>query len=165
MAASVQKLGLVIVGNVDVCKKLTFDKLVHDTNADEPIVVTEFGIVTEVRLVQLWNALVPILVTELGIVTEVRPVQLWNALVPIVVSPNDNVTEVIPVQRWNALVPILVTELGIITEVRTESWNVYVEILVTLYIIPLGSVIVLGIVITPVADELYAIAASVTLVL
>ena len=119
MAALVQKLGLVIVGKVDVCKKLTFDKLVHDTNADEPIVVTEFGIVTEVRHVQLWNA----------------------------------------------LVPILVTELGIITEVRTESWNVYVEILVTLYIIPLGSVIVLGIVITPVADELYAIAASVTLVL
>ena len=81
--------------------------------------------------------------TELEIVTEVRPVQLWNARRPIVVTELEIVKEVRPVQLWNALVSIVVT----------------------LHIIPLGSVIVLGIVITPVADELIVIVASVTLVL
>ena len=37
--------------------------------------VTEFGMVTEVRLVQPLKAELPMDVTELGMVTEVRPVQ------------------------------------------------------------------------------------------
>lgn len=37
-----------------------------------PILVTESGIVIEVRLVQFQNAWSPILVTEFGIVIEVR---------------------------------------------------------------------------------------------
>ena len=37
-------------------------------NAEYPIVVTELGIVTRFRLLQLLNASLPILVTELGIV-------------------------------------------------------------------------------------------------
>ena len=76
------------------------------------------------------------------------------------------VTEVRLVQPSNAIEPILVTDKGIVTEVRVvRFWNAPSPILVTLHIIPLGSVIVLGIVITPVADELIVIVASVTLVL
>ena len=41
--------------------------------APTPILVTELGIVTEVRPMHKKKALSPILVTELGIVTEVRP--------------------------------------------------------------------------------------------
>ena len=40
-------------------------------NAESPMLVTEFGIVTVVRAL-LWNAPVPMLVTEFGIVTVVR---------------------------------------------------------------------------------------------
>ena len=43
------------------------------------MVVTEFGIVTPVKLVQPENALLPILVTEFGIVTPVKLVQFPNA--------------------------------------------------------------------------------------
>ena len=48
---------------------------VHPEKAQSPILVTELGIVTEVRPLQPSKADSPILVTELGIVTEVRPVQ------------------------------------------------------------------------------------------
>ena len=51
-----------IVGNVVVCKKLTLVNREHDTNAFSPIVMTEFGIVTEITPEPL-NALAPILVT------------------------------------------------------------------------------------------------------
>jgi hypothetical protein len=137
VAASVQKLGVVIEGNVVVCKKLTFDKLVHDT-----------------------NAFVAIVVTDKGIVTEVRPIQPWNMLIPIVVSPFCNVMEVRPVQLWNAFAPIVVTELRITTEVRlVQFWNAFDAILVTLYVIP-PAVIVLGIDIAPVALVFEATVAS-----
>ena len=43
------------------------------------MVVTPFGIVTVLRLVQFWNAKLPILVTLSGIVMDVRPVQPENA--------------------------------------------------------------------------------------
>ena len=43
--------------------------------ASAPILVTEFGIVTDVKLVQFWKALSPTLVTEFGIVTEDIPLQ------------------------------------------------------------------------------------------
>ena len=39
------------------------------------MLVTEFGIVTDVRPEQLWKAAHPMLVTEFGIVIEVRPEQ------------------------------------------------------------------------------------------
>ena len=39
------------------------------------MLVTELGMVTEVRPEQLLNVAIPMLVTELGIVTEVRPEQ------------------------------------------------------------------------------------------
>ena len=44
------------------------------SKAPSPILVTELGIVTEVRPLHSLKAPSPILVTELGIVTEVRPV-------------------------------------------------------------------------------------------
>ena len=48
---------------------------VQSANADSPMLVTEFGMLTEVRLEQPQNAHSPMLVTELGMVTEVRPEQ------------------------------------------------------------------------------------------
>lgn len=48
--------------------------------------VTEFGIITEVRLAQSVNAELPIEVTELGMVTEVSPEQLEKALSPMEVT-------------------------------------------------------------------------------
>jgi len=62
--ALVKKLESVIVRlSNDVCKKLTLDKLVQDTNAFELILQTELGIVMEIRFEQFWNAVDPILVT------------------------------------------------------------------------------------------------------
>jgi len=80
------------------------------------IVVTDKGIVTEVRPEQYWNALLPIVVNKafVGNVTEVRLVQLWNALVLIELTELGIVMEVRPVQLWNALAPIEVIELGIV---------------------------------------------------
>jgi hypothetical protein len=58
-----------------------------------------------------------------------------------------------------------VIELGITTEVRNvQLWNAEVLKPITLHIIPLGSVIVLGIVIAPVAFMLFVTVASVILV-
>ena len=51
----------------------------HPENAQLPISVTEFGIVTDVSPLQLQNAYSPIEVTELGIVTDVSPLQPENA--------------------------------------------------------------------------------------
>ena len=50
------------------------------------MLVTELGIVTEVRLEQFRNMPAPMLVTEFGIVTEVSPVQTRNASVPMLVT-------------------------------------------------------------------------------
>jgi hypothetical protein len=49
------------------------------SNALDPIVVTESGIVTDVSLEQYRNTLSPIVVTELGMLTDIRPVQIPNA--------------------------------------------------------------------------------------
>jgi len=160
----VQKLGTVIVGNVVGCKKLTLDKLVHDTNAFVAIVVTKLGIVMEVRPLQPWNALAPILVTDNGICMEVRVEQPWNALSAILVIESGSITEVSPEQFWNAFDPILMTELGIVMEVIPEqSLNALSAILVTRYITPL-IINLLGIVIIPIAFAFTVTVASVTLV-
>ena len=58
---------MVLSGSTDI-----EDREGHQEKAPSPILVTELGIVTEVRLVQPLKANSPILVTELGIVTEVR---------------------------------------------------------------------------------------------
>jgi hypothetical protein len=76
-------------------------------NTADPIVVTESGIVTDVRLEQCWNAFEPIVVTELPIVTDVRPIQLRNADSLIRVTELPIVTDVISEFSTNALLPIL----------------------------------------------------------
>jgi len=96
---------------------------------------------------------------------EVRPEQLKNAPLPILVTKLGIVMEVRFEQLWNALLPILVTELGIVMEVRpVHPLNAFAAIRVTVHIIPLGSVIVLGIVIASDALAFTITVASVTLV-
>jgi len=92
--------------------------------------------------VQSPNGFISIDETDIGIVMEVRLVQPLNAFAPILMSPLVNIMEVRPVQFRNA----------------------FATILVTVHIIPLGSVIVLGIVIAPVALVFETTVASVTLV-
>jgi len=65
------------------------------------ILVTLVGINIEVNE-QFKNALIPILVTPFGMVTEVNDVQPWNELTPILVTPFGMVTEVNNVQLLNA---------------------------------------------------------------
>jgi hypothetical protein len=165
----------VIVGNVVVCKKLTFNKFVHVVNAFCSIVVTDAGIemevrfthfrnaplpidvspsdnVTEVRIEHQKKALVPQVVIELGIVTDVRLLHFWNAETPNVVTEFGIVTEVRP-EFWNADMPIEVIPSSIMIDFRVKQvWNALGAILVTLYVRPvIMSVILLGIVIAPVA--------------
>ena len=76
-------------------------------------------------------------VTVLGMVTEVRLVQLWNELFPMLVRvlTSSNKTVIRPVQLWNAYVPMDVTVLGMVTEVkypRARSANA--PMLVTVYV-------------------------------
>ncbi len=65
---------------------LTFSPIVNifrlsqPQNAPPPIVVTEFGISTLVKLLHLANADSPIVVTEFGISTLVKLMQLLNLL-------------------------------------------------------------------------------------
>ncbi len=54
------------------------------------------------------------LVTELGMVMEVRPLQYKNAPLPMLVTELPMVTEVRPLQPENADLPIVVTELGMV---------------------------------------------------
>ena len=50
------------------------------------MLVTEAGIVTDVRPLQPENAWTPMFVTESGIVTDVRPLQLEKAWAPMLVT-------------------------------------------------------------------------------
>ena len=56
------------------------------------MLVTEFGMVTEVKPVQPAKAAPPMLVTEFGMVTEVRPVQPLKAPLPITFTVDGMVT-------------------------------------------------------------------------
>ena len=62
--------------------------------ADSPIVVTLFGMVTEVRAKQYLKAFFPIVVTLFGMVTEVRELQSLKVSSAIVVTLFGMVTEV-----------------------------------------------------------------------
>ena len=79
--------------------------------------VTEFGIVTLVRLLQLLNDQ-SISVMESGITNLVSPLQPENAQSPIFVTEFGIVTLVRLLQPKNAESPIFVTESGIVTFVR-----------------------------------------------
>ena len=86
-----------------------------------PINVTLLGMVSEVRLEQLWKELLPSDVTLLGIVIDVRPEQPEKVPSPIDVTLLGIFTEVRPEQPEKALPPIDVTLLGMVSEVRPEQ--------------------------------------------
>jgi len=73
--------------------------------------------VTDVRDLQLANALSPIVVTELGMVTDVKG-HPTNIPLLIVVTELGMVTDVRDLQLANAWSPIVVTELEMVTDVR-----------------------------------------------
>ena len=79
------------------------------------MLITLFGMVTEVKLLQLAKAHLPILFPLLGIVIEVKPVP-ENAPVPMLVTELGMVTEVNPIQPAKPV--ILATLSGISTEVK-----------------------------------------------
>jgi len=58
------------------------------------MLLTESGMLTAVRELQLKNAYNPILVTEFGMVMDFRQVQLKNTRLPMVVTPELITTEV-----------------------------------------------------------------------
>ena len=74
------------------------------------------------------------LVTELGMVTDVRPVQFLKASIWISVTESERVIEVSPRQLWKADCPMMVTELGIVSEPDSplQPQKAYLGIRVTL---------------------------------
>ena len=109
--------------------------------ADSPILVTDEGIVIEVKPLNpehkfdgIRSTLSPNVKVLIFVqlengkpfdeqfrtfhVTEVKPVQPSKAALPILVTPSGIVTEVKPVQSLKASSPILVTDEGIVTEVK-----------------------------------------------
>ena len=89
------------------------------------------GSVTDSKEAQFLNAFVPILVTELGIVIDIKIdggfKPFLNALAPILVSVEVgvNVSDSELVHPKNALVPILVTILPIvILDILATAWTV-----------------------------------------
>ena len=94
------------------------------------MLVTEFGMVIEVRPVQPPNPLREI--TELGMVTEVRPVQPPNAAHSMDVTELGIVKDVMPVQPSNVLFSMVVMVLGMDMEEKlTHSEKAYSPIEVT----------------------------------
>ena len=69
------------------------------------MLVTELGMVIEVREEHSRNALSPMLVTELGMVMEVREEQSQNAATPMLVTELGRVMEVREEQPLNASLP------------------------------------------------------------
>merc|ERR1712086_495490 len=103
-------------------------------NANFPIEVTLFGMVTVVSLVHLENAYCPIEVTLFGMVTDSRLVHPLNAESPIEVTLFGMVTNVRLVHPPNASVPIEVTLFGMVTDVRLlHPENAQLPIEVTLF--------------------------------
>ena len=93
-----------------------------------PILVTELGMVTEVKPVQLSKAWSPILVTELGINELLHPfIKVFDFVLIIAlqlflesktVFPLSTTIEVKPLQELKAHSPIVFTEFGIVTSVK-----------------------------------------------
>lgn len=88
----------------------------HERNAATPRVVTELGMVTDVKPVP-WKACCPMLVKEFGRSIDVRCQQSWKVHSPIVVTEFGMVT----VERFEhpLKAPLMVvTEFGIVTDVK-----------------------------------------------
>ena len=104
---------ILLLNEVIVLPDVTFSiiivcNLIHPLNGVVPKLVTEVGIVTDVRPLQTLNTPKPICFTELGIIIDAKLVQLWNALIPIlvIVLLLEKVTDVRLEQPLNALDPI-----------------------------------------------------------
>ncbi len=76
--------------------------------------------VTDVREVQWWNAISLMVVTESGIVTDLREEHSENAPFPMDVTELPMVTDVREVQWWNAISLMVVTESGMVTVASFE---------------------------------------------
>jgi hypothetical protein len=72
-----------------------------------------YNVVTDVREVHCWKALLPMLVTDDGIVTDVREL-LWKAEIPMLVTDVGMLTVLRAVQPEKALSGILVVPSGMI---------------------------------------------------
>ena len=88
---------------------MTEERAEQPLNVELPMVVIDFGMVIEAKLLQYSNALFPMFVTELGMVTDDSLVQLAKALLPMVVTEPGIVTMVSPVHPEKALLLIVVT--------------------------------------------------------
>ena len=98
-----------------VWNKMSSSRFLHPSNAENPIFVTEFGIVTLVSASHPSNAENPISVTEFGIVTLVSTSHQLNASSPIFVTDSGMLILVSASHPLNAYFPISVTEFGIVT--------------------------------------------------
>ena len=76
--------------------------------------MTELGIVTFVKPLQLLNAEEPMVVTELGMVTLVNPLQLLNAEEPMVTT-DDGIVTVLILDPLTKLDGSVFTELPMVT--------------------------------------------------
>lgn len=109
---------LLLFGNTMVISpssNVKFSTLEQPSNALLPMLVTELGMVMEVRLEQFRNAESPIHVTELGIFMEFRSEHSINAHVPILVTEAEKETEVRFEQPTKSLSLISVNRDPIVT--------------------------------------------------
>ena len=77
--------------------------------AFKPMLVTEDGIVMDVKPVMYWKAPYSILLTEDGIVMDVKPVLLLNACCPMLVTDDGIVIDFIVLLIKKAKLPITCT--------------------------------------------------------
>ncbi len=90
------------------------------------MVVTEFGIVKEVRLEQPLNTLAPMPMTEFGRVTDVRLEHPKNAYIPILVTEFGMIIDVIFENLENAYPGIKVMPSGIAISFKGSPFKVSV---------------------------------------
>ena len=74
-------LGLRLSRNVDSAKMAVV--IPDPRNASDPMLLTDDGIVMDVKPVIPWKALAPMLATDVGIVMDVTPEASWKAFAPI----------------------------------------------------------------------------------
>ena len=110
----------------------TDTKFVQPLKESDPMLVTLFGMVTEVRQLQPEKAEFPMLVTLDGILIEVRPEQPQNAMCPMFVTPSGMVIEDRMEQPSKALFPMLITPEGM-----TVLLQPFISVLVLVSIIAL----------------------------
>ena len=97
------------------CRQQTQGSHPRPQNASSPMLVTESGITTWVRLLQPQNALSLIVVRDSGITTWVRLLQSQNVASPMLVTESGITTWVRLLQPWNSSSSMRSTISGICT--------------------------------------------------